>query len=597
MRKQALRYVSQKCFLGFISPTIFFLFLNNAIVKAAPPIDAGVLQRQIAPPSNNLPQLSPQSAKPLLQSEDGLSAAQESQSGAYVKRFRLAQPLAILSDEQLNILLTAFLNRKNTIDDLKKAADKVTAYLQDKGYFFARAYVLKQDVTDQVVAITVVLGKLSGKTSGHPEILIESKSGKRLRNSVIENIVTSSMKDPNGLRMSELERALLLINDLPRVFASGALIPGKELGSTALQLNLAEERSLFGFSAGVDNYGSRYTGSERVTAGVALNDPSGFGDMARLDLASSTGTKSIAGNYQIPLGGSGLTFNLGGNYLDYKVVTGLTELDSKGSSRSFNVGLNYPLLRSRTANFYLIAQLNDKKLTDKLLGDTTSDRNVQSMILGAQGNGRISERDGIVYSAMLTSGHINRDAVPQDLSADEKAANTQGNYTLLRGMANWAHQIGANWILSANYTLQIANKNLDSSEKFYLGGPRNIRAYSGEEAGGDQGQILNLEARWRVPYSSRAKELWTLIGFYDWGRVQRNRSTWAGWNAANPSMPNTYNLQGVGVGVQAQFGNRGSVELLLARKLASNPGATTMGLNADGLDKTYRFWLNAALQF
>lgn len=279
------------------------------------------------------------------------------------------------------------------------------------------------------------------------------------------------------------------------------------------------------------------------------------------------------------------------------MVTGLTEADSKGNSRSLNVGLNYPLLRSCTANFYLVAQLSDKKLKDQSAGITTSDRTVQSMVLGGQGNGRLSERDGIAYSAMLTSGHMNRDAVPNDLSADQKAANTQGNYMLLRGMVNWAHQMGANWILAANYTLQVANKNLDTSEKFYLGGPRNIRAYSGEEAGGDQGQILNLEARWRLPYSSRANESWTLIGFYDWGRVQRNRFTWAGWNTATPSMPNTYNLQGMGVGARAQFGNRGSIELLLARKLASNPGATAMGLNADGLDKTYRFWLNAALQF
>ena len=318
MRQQFPRYVGQKFFSGLMYFCVFLIGLSSWSVKAvppaAPPIDAGMLQRQIQPPSN-LPHLSPQSTKPLLHSEDGLSATHESQSEAYVKRFRLAQPLDILSDEQLNTLLAAFLNRKNTIDDLKKAADKVIGYLQDKGYFFARAYLLKQDVSDQIVAITVVLGKLSGKTAGHPEIVMESKSSTRVRYSVIENIVTSAMKDPNGLRMSELERALLLINDLPGVLAAGALMPGKESGSTALQLNLAEG-PLFGFSAGADNYGSRYTGSERVTVGLVLNDPSGFADMARLDLASSTGTKSIAGNYQVPLGGTGLTLNLGGNYLD-----------------------------------------------------------------------------------------------------------------------------------------------------------------------------------------------------------------------------------------------------------------------------------------
>ena len=49
--------------------------------------------------------------------------------------------------------------------------------------------------------------------------------------------------------------------------------------------------------------------------------------------------------------------------------------------------------------------------------------------------------------------------------------------------------------LYAAFNGQVASKNLDNSEKMGLGGPAGVRAYPTGEAYGDQGYILNLEAR------------------------------------------------------------------------------------------------------
>ena len=46
---------------------------------------------------------------------------------------------------------------------------------------------------------------------------------------------------------------------------------------------------------------------------------------------------------------------------------------------------------------------------------------------------------------------------------------------------------------------QLADKNLDTAEKFYLGGPGGVRAYPQGEATGDQGYRLSGELRLLVP--------------------------------------------------------------------------------------------------
>lgn len=76
-----------------------------------------------------------------------------------------------------------------------------------------------------------------------------------------------------------------------------------------------------------------------------------------------------------------------------------------------------------------------------------------------------------------------------------------------------------------------------------------------------------------MPYLSSTNAIWTVLGFYDWSRAQLNRFTWLGWNASNLSVPNTYNLQGAGIGTRARFGNRGYLEFLVAKAIGSNPGA------------------------
>lgn len=592
-------FINRHSYSTTASLIILTAILGNHLVHAAPaspPVDAGLLQQQLSP-TKNRPPATPANIQPLSPADESSAKSSDTIKGVrfLIKHFRLNQSLDALSETQLNRLLADFLNKENTTEDLKSATDKVTNYLQNKGYLFARVSIKPAETEEYIATVHIILGKLSGLSTGQPEILVQTSKGKRLKDSVIQNIIKKAAKDKEGVRLNEVERGLLLINDLPGVSATGTFVRGQETGSAALRVNV-EEKSLWGFVVGTDNNGSRYTGAQRFMGGIRLNDPSGYGDLAQLDLTASQGIYAVTAGYRIPLGSSGLVFSLGGNYLHYKVTAGLVGTDARGSARNLNTGLSYPILRSRSANFYIGGLINDKWLNDDIDDFRTNERHIRSFNLNWLGNAWVSKRDSLAYIGVVTFGHLDRDNVASDALQDQNTRKSQGGYTLLRHLARWEHGFNQNWSLAATHTFQLSSKNLDTSEKLYLGGPRGVRAYSVEEAGADQGQIFNLEARWRAPYSSSAGESWTLFTFYDWGQAQLNRYTWNGWNASTPSLPNTYHLQSAGIGLRAQLKDRASVEFLAARAIGNNPGAIA-GKNADGLDNKYHLWINAVLQF
>lgn len=593
-------FINRHSSLVTVSLALLTTIVCNGSVRAAPPVnlpvDAGLLQQQLAP-NRNRPPSPPAEIKPLPKTDESHATTHDTKNEALflIKRFRLNQVLQAINETQLNTLLAEFLNKENTAEDLKKAADMVTADLQAKGYVFARVSIKQDEKEENTAIVYIALGKLSGLATGKPEVFVQAPQGKRLKDEVAKNIIKSAAKDIDGVKLKEIERGLLLINDLPGITATGTFVRGQEIGSTALKINLVE-KSLWRFSAGTDNSGSRYTGAQRLLGGIVLNDPSGYGDLAQLDLIATQGTQTAVASYRVPISYSGLTLNLSGNYLHYKVVTGLEDADAHGNASNLNVGLSYPLLRSQTTNFYIGGQVSDKRLSDSL-GDTRiNDRRIRSFNLNWLGNLWASKRDGVAYAGIVTLGDLNRDGVPSDATQDQSTRQSQGRYVLLRHLAKWEHAFNPSWSLVANHVFQLSNKNLDTSEKLYLGGPRGVRAYPVEEAGSDQGQILNLEARWRLPYASKAGESWTLLAFYDFGQTQLNHSTWTGWNASTPTLPNSYHLQSAGLGVRAQLTNRGFLEFLAAAAIGSNPGKIA-GENADGLDHKYHLWVNAVLQF
>ena len=165
--------------------------------------------------------------------------------------------------------------------------------------------------------------------------------------------------------------------------------------------------------------------------------------------------------------------------------------------------------------------------------------------------------------------------------------NTDAHYTKFNLSLNRLQTLNNHLSLYAAASAQTSNRNLDSSEKLYLGGITGVRAYPSSEAGGSEGNTLTIELRERLQNNL------TLTGFYDYGWIKANHDN----NVTSPANPNGYVLQGYGLSVTWQATQAVDVKATLAQRMGNNPAAQANGTDGDGTKKVTRLWVSTGISF
>ena len=112
----------------------------------------------------------------------------------------------------------------------------------------------------------------------------------------------------NVVSTDTLERSMLIINDTPGVAVTKADVkPGSEVGSSDFLIETQPTSFYDGYVVG-DNTGSKFTGKNRVMAGVNLNSPLNLGDKFSVSGLISNGEdiKNYKLGYEVPLMANGL---------------------------------------------------------------------------------------------------------------------------------------------------------------------------------------------------------------------------------------------------------------------------------------------------
>ena len=221
----------------------------GALAFAAPP-DAGQLLNRQRQPETRLPDRLPaaegQAAEKGLPSDPGAMVV--------VKAFRFSGYEGLAGEAELQALVGGSIGKKLGFFELQRLAEEVTAYLrQRKGYLLARAYLPSQDITDGIIEIVIIAGRIDG------HVRINVKEPRRISQDLLEKIAQGALAKGQAIRMEDLERAVLLIKDLPGITAHASLAPGAAAGSTRVGMDVVEGPLMGGTVSG-DNYGDRYTG-------------------------------------------------------------------------------------------------------------------------------------------------------------------------------------------------------------------------------------------------------------------------------------------------------------------------------------------------
>ena len=158
----------------------------------------------------------------------------------------------------------------------------------------------------------------------------------------------------------------------------------------------------------------------------------------------------------------------------------------------------------------------------------------------------------------------------------------------MRGDYQYLHFLDNGHRLLLRLSGQASNRNLDSSEKFLMGGVNGVRAYPEGEAPADQALLARLDWVIPVPIAALPGSLSTRL-FVDTGTVWLLKDTRDG--LASFGLPNHYNLSGVGVGFNWSLPNGLTANLEAATRIGNNPGASLKGYDADGRDNDSRGWV------
>lgn len=550
--------------------------LGNVLAQARP--DAGSILRELE--RGRAPAIAPPPGAPVVEEPRRPALSAPATQRFFISGFRITRNSAF-AEKELLALLKDFVGKELSLADLERAADLITRYYRERGYFIARAYVPAQDIKDGVAEITVLEGKLD-------RISLKFSYEIRLKESVVENTLRAALPVDGLIRLDELERGLLLLNDIPGVAVRSLLLPGSALGTSIIAVEADEGPPVSG-SLDVDNYGSKFTGPFRYGPTLSLNDPSGYGDLFGLRITESAGTSYGRINYQIPVGASGLKLGAAYAQTRYKLCCEFATLEAQGKARTATLNAQYPFLRSRDANLYGTLAYDTKHYFNETLVGTSSDKTANVVGLGINGDSSDLLAGGGLnsFGLALSFGQLKLDGWSQDRVADAASARTQGSYSKIAYSAASLRRMGQGLYFYAGLSGQLASGNLDSSEKFILGGPLGVRGYPSGEAAGDEGLLLNLELRLEVQPRLQ------LAAFVDYGEIRLHRKEWLGWQGANTGIGNRYGLSGLGIALNWNQPGDYLIRLSIAQAVGENPGRDVNGNDSDNTKNRVRLWLQA----
>lgn len=431
-----------------------------------------------------------------------------------------------IATEQLLAAIGPYAGRSHDFAGLAALAARVSAYYQAHGYPFARAYLPRQQLTDGELRIEVLEGRYDRVLAqGEPALAAGAQP-------FLSSLASGALIESKGL-----ERATLILDDLPGIKTIPVIRPGKDVGTGDLLVEVRRDHRYAG-EIGIDNLGSIYTGRARAHANLDIDSPFMLGDQVLLQ-ALYTDKQMWFGSaaYALPVGASGLRARVGVAHSYYALADNFSALDASGTADVASASLSYPLIRTQPMNVTLSTGYEHKRLNDRQgATDSASLKHTDTIPLSAGFDVRDSLLGGAVtYGAVsVTAGRLHLDQ--SVLAADAASARTQGSFSKINLDLARIQGVAPKLDLYGRISAQWAGKNLDSSQKFGLGGKNGVRAYPSGEGYGDQGGFLQAEVRY-------ALGAFAPFAFYDAGRVTVNHRTWT-------TGENARRLGGAGAGMR-----------------------------------------------
>jgi hemolysin activation/secretion protein len=498
---------------------------RDRVFKQAAPDRFIKSQEQLEQPQSTIIQVEPDTLAPLFPKE--LKKVKFE-----LKRLQI-QGATVYKNRQFLHLYRKFLGKKITLWHVYRIANAITKKYRNDGYILSKAIVPAQKIDDGVVRVDVMEGSIDnvwvqGQVKG-PRSLLNAYR-KRLLNS-------------RPLRAKDLERYLLLIDDLPGVAVKSVLTPSKDKPGKS-DLTLILENKAVDAHAGVDNRGTKFNGPIQMFAGVSEN--SLLGGYERLGVQGVvTGNPDelfyVNGFYEVPVTNEGTMFNLSGSVSNSQPGSSLEVFQVEGETFTFSTGLAHPFIRSRGENLRGHFSYTHRNTKTDILGTLDSEDRLRILQLGVVYDYADRFRGINLFSFDISQGLNVLDATGAG-SLNLSRSQGRSDFTKIFGKIQRLQQLAPAWMLLGSAVWQYAFEKLLASEEFGVGGLGFGRAFDPSEITGDQGVAFKLELQRAFQLKKKFLRNLQAYAFIDHGSV---------WNRTpTPTGARQQDLTSAGIGTR-----------------------------------------------
>lgn len=436
------------------------------------------------------------------------------QNNIFIKKINIITDLK--TDKLYKNIINKYTNRTLTKSELTtNLLQDINIFYKNEGYLAAKSKLKVETTTDNSVSVIISKGYL-GK--------IEFKNhSKYLKDEIIENAL-SVLKFGDVVYQKNIESALYTIDDIDGITVSGVLYPTDNKDVSNLMVNVydkySNKKNNDSILTYIENYGNKYSGRYRLGTIYNKYDLTGNGDNLSIGMVSSDkNLYNYSISYDIFTGKK--RYNKSGINLsrtDYKLADDMSALDATGTSNEISIYNSNRIFKSVRTGIDINYGYKYKNIKDDIhLFNISSQKHSNQIYAELVGFNLPSNNSYISGSATFSVGHLINDS--NYANNNNYYSNIEGIYYKMLFNSSYIMKLMDRLTFRFNTAVQFASKNLDGSEKMYLGGINNIRAYPDSEASGDSGYFSQFE----LIYKTKIDNLISSI-FYDTGEVRITKS-------------------------------------------------------------------------
>ncbi|WP_069633426.1 ShlB/FhaC/HecB family hemolysin secretion/activation protein [Campylobacter pinnipediorum] len=380
--------------------------------------------------------------------------------------------IRVFKIKDINKILDRYLNRCNTISDLKNLTNEITNKYIKKGYTTSKAYLKIQDLSDGVLDISILEGKVE-------KVLADDINMVNLYNGYKGRI----------LNLRDLEVALQQGERLQSQALKMELIPSSLDEHTIIKVSNSSDKNRIYGNIGINNYGFKKTGKYQIYNNFNLENPFKINDILNLNLnftnkvfKSNDNTLGASISYSVPY--ERFLFDIYYNYSNYEQINNDefgTIFKTDGSNNSKGINLSYKAFHSLDHTLEFILRYDNKKSKNFLNNIKLDLQSYSSSSLGIGFRHSYKGGEFDYYSQLLTHKGVD--------GSKDKEASAKIYYDKYVVDLGFNRYFNTDNYLKYNFYLrgQYSNDELFGSDEISMGGIYSVRGFKNTGLSGSSG--------------------------------------------------------------------------------------------------------------